>query len=418
MSDDRPAISDRGRRTKVIILLLVIIAVTVIVIADKFQRSGVFGPGLPSGLPGDGLSSTSAGAKRITGYVGAAVCSECHPSESALHARSGHRRTLWPARSDQNPVVAWLDGKTWQDPEVPEITWSYHVKDGQLVAERMDDGRSESLALDYGLGSGRHGVTFVALRPSSVPRLGPQGVEHRLSYFADGQLLAITPGQEKLKKDQLEPRDVHSGRPLAPERLQQCFKCHSTLTSTLAGNRLETSTLIPNVSCERCHGPGQAHVEAARHGHERLTMPMGYERAEPWVEVNLCGECHRLPRLVSSSSISPDNSGIVRFQGVGVSMSACYAKGVGGLRCTTCHDPHDRASRDHSHYEAACLSCHRSAQTQKACPISPAVNCINCHMPRREVRGNGAFTDHWIRKPPRTRPDPRQSKAATISSTL
>ena len=80
-------------------------------------------------------------------------------------------------------------------------------------------------------------------------------------------------------------------------------------------------------------------------------------------------------------------------------MSACYAKGVGGLRCTTCHDPHDRASSDHTHYETACLNCHRSAPAQKACPISPAANCIGCHMPRREVRGNGTFTDHWIRKP-------------------
>jgi Cytochrome c554 and c-prime len=398
MSLDRPATLDCGHRTRKGIVLLAIIGVSVIIIAEEFRRSSV--PRAPDQASSERVlaSSTIAGAERITGYVGAAACSECHPGEAALYARSGHRRTLWPATADQNPVVAWLDGKTWTDPEVPEISWSYQVKDGQLTAWRAVDGRSETFPLDFGFGSGTRGVTFVALRAGADPGISPGGIEHRLSYFADGPSLGITPGQEKLKGGRLDPRDVHSGKPMGPELTQQCFNCHSTLTSTLPGNRLETTTLIPNVSCERCHGPGRAHVEAARSGHDGLTMPMGYDRAQPWAEVNLCGECHRLPRFVSSSSINPDNTGIVRFQGVGVAMSACYAKGLGSLRCTTCHDPHDRASRDHSHYEAACLSCHRSAQAQKACPISPAANCVGCHMPRREVRGNGVFTDHWIRK--------------------
>ena len=144
-------------------------------------------------------------------------------------------------------------------------------------------------------------------------------------------------------------------------------------------------------------------------------MQMGYDRAEPWAEVNLCGECHRLPRLVSGSSINPANPAIVRFQGVGVSMSACYAKGEGGLRCTTCHDPHDRASSDQSHYEAVCLSCHRSSQAQKTCPISPAANCVSCHMPKCNIRGNGVFTDHWIRKSTAPRADLPKSDAARKS---
>ncbi len=376
------------------------------------------GPTVPATWPRARPSSTLAGAERITGYVGAAACRECHPGESALYARSGHRRTLWPATADQNPVVAWLDGKTGKDPEAPEITWSYHVKDGRLVAGSTAGGRTESLPLDYGFGSGKHGVTFVALRPGNVPGLGPAGLEHRLSYFADGPSVAITPGQERRKGDKLEPHDVPSGRPMDPEHIQQCFQCHSTLTSTVPANRLDPSTLVPNVSCERCHGPGRAHIEAARLRRDDLTMRMGHERAEPWVEVNLCGECHRLPRLVSGPSIRPDNPGIVRFQGVGLSMSACYANGQGGLRCTTCHDPHDRASSDHAHYEAACLSCHRSAPAQKACPVSPAADCIGCHMPRREVSGNGTFTDHWIRKPDPTHPGPPKREAARTSSIL
>ena len=65
-------------------------------------------------------------------------------------------------------------------------------------------------------------------------------------------------------------------------------------------SRLETATLFPNVSCERCHGPGRDHVEAARRGEDRPAHAQwGTILYHPWVEVNLCGECHRLPRFVS-----------------------------------------------------------------------------------------------------------------------
>ena len=300
------------------------------------------------------------------------------------------------------------------DPTNPHVKWSYHVRDKRLVVERTAGDRTETLALDYGLGSGRHGVTFVAIQGEKT-KVDPSGIEHRLSYLADSPRLAITPGQEATRQDQPSGKAAGAtvfGRPLGPDNLKACLRCHATVTSTAFPNRLDAATLVPNVSCERCHGPGREHVDAARRGETELNMPMGHEPAQPWMEVNRCGECHRLPRLVSDSSIRPENPGIVRFQGVGISMSACYAKGEGRLRCTTCHDPHDRPSRDQVHYEAACLSCHRSAPAQKACPVSPTANCVGCHMPRREVPGNGTFTDHWIRKPP-----PAQAKAVTSGVT-
>jgi hypothetical protein len=337
--------------------------------------------------------------ERITSYVGGAACRECHPGESALYARSGHHRTLWPVEPGRHPVVAWLDGKKTKDPSLPGVTWSHQLRDGRLVVERAEGDRTDVLPLDYGFGSGTHGVTFIALPGGPHPEPDPSGLEYRLSYFTDGRQFGITPGQDR---PEAHPDQRHApafGRSLAADQLQQCFACHSTLTSTLARNRLELATLIPNVSCERCHGPGRAHVAAARRGESELPMRMGYDRVEPSVELGLCGECHRLPRALSPAQIRPDNLGIVRFQPVGLSMSACYADGLSGLRCVSCHDPHDRVATEHSAYEAVCLSCHQAGSKQPACPVSPATKCIDCHMPRRQVGENGAFTDHWIRKP-------------------
>jgi Cytochrome c554 and c-prime len=418
MVDDLPSGSRRGRRVGTLVFLAAIILAAVVTIVESWPWRQ---PNLEplSRAAGDPSSWSGSGQERIANYVGEAACLECHPGESALQARSGHDRTL--RRAEQSPIVAWLNGRSVSDPEDPDVRWSYHVRDKRLLVERTIAGRTGSLALDFALGSGKHGLTFVAI-PGGEPELDPSGVEHRLSYLANSPRLAITPGQEGSPRQQHHGDFAHSigfGRLLGPAKLQQCFGCHATLTSTFARNQLETATLLPNVSCERCHGPGRDHVDAARTGQTDLSMRMGHNRVQPWVEVNLCGECHRLPKSISMSTVNPDNPGIVRFQGVGVSMSACYAKGLGGLRCTTCHDPHDRASSDHAHYEAACLSCHRAAEAQKACPISPAANCIGCHMPRRDIAGNGAFTDHWIRKPgPRAREsaNPPKVEPATTSS--
>ena len=351
-------------------------------------------------------SSTGSAQERTAKYVGQASCSECHPGESALQRRSGHARTLGLAA--QSPIIEWLNGKSKSDPNYPDIQWSYQVRDKRLVVDRTRGVGTDSLLLDYAVGSGKHGVTFVAVQDGKTES-GPTGIEHRVSYLASSPRLAITPGQEGSQRD---PHDsvaaerVGFGHRMGVDQLRQCFGCHSTVTSTAAPGLLDIATLLPNVSCERCHGPAGDHVDAARRGETDLTMPMGREPVQPAVEVNLCGQCHRVPRLVSGPSISPDNPGIVRFQGVGIMMSACFAKGEGNLRCTTCHDPHDRASADHRYYDAACRSCHQSAPAQKACPISPAANCVDCHMPRREIRGNGVFTDHWIRKPGSTRTVP------------
>jgi hypothetical protein len=421
MVDDLPSGSRRVRRVGTLVFLTAIILAAVVMIVESWPWRREPKPEPLARSSGDPSPSLGSGQERIANYVGEAACLECHPGESALQGRSGHARTL--RRAERGPIIAWLNGKSVSDPEHPDVRWSYQVRDKRLIVERNIGGRIETLALDYALGSGKHGLTFVAI-PGERPELDPSGVEHRLSYFANSPRIAITPGQEGSPRQQNHGDTAESigfGRPFGPARLQECFGCHATLTSTFARNRLETTTLLPNVSCERCHGPGRDHVDAARRGETDLNMRMGHDRVQPWVEVNLCGECHRLPRSIPASSIRPDNPGIVRFQGVGVSMSACFAKGLGGLRCTTCHDPHDRASSDHTHYEAACLSCHRSAPAEKACPISPAKNCIGCHMPRRDVSGNGTFTDHWIRKPdamPRAGADAPRTGPAATSSTL
>jgi predicted CXXCH cytochrome family protein len=332
-------------------------------------------------------------------YVGATTCRECHPGEAAAFARSGHAQTLRRAGSD--PIAQRLDGQTIEDPERPGVVWSYQLRNGALSVDRREHGKAESFPIEFTFGSGHVGFTFVT---TTKPGTGtpPVGIEHRLSYLAVGRKLGITPGQQAESVAEPGTKIVPQGRLLGEPQILQCFKCHVTTTSSRDLQLLDTSAMIPNVTCERCHGPGGEHIEAARRGVRdgELRMLLGLDRASPSEQITACGECHRSPDSVAMGSLDPDNLQIIRFQPIGLAKSKCFQGGTSGLSCTRCHDPHARVSQNTAAYEAVCLECHQSAgEAKMLCPVSPAKDCVGCHMPRRGVTAEFQFTNHWIQVP-------------------
>jgi hypothetical protein len=328
----------------------------------------------------------SPGGESSGPYIGSRVCGECHAGASALYHRSGHARALRPAA--RHRVARGLHGQTVADPEKPGVTWSYALRDGEFRVERKEAGAVERFVLDYAFGSDHHATTFVTLTDASAPRL----LEHRLTHYAADDSLGITPGQSA---EQPLPGTGPNGRELSPNETVKCFRCHSTRTS-VEGTSLDLRELIPNVSCERCHGPGRAHVAAARAGRQDLSMPFAYENWTAESQLALCGQCHRHPSRAPAGVIRPEDTSLARFQPVGISVSKCYTQSGGTFSCVTCHDPHGRASSDRAGYEPACLKCHEPTG-KVACPVSPRSGCIDCHMPKVDSGQHVMFTDHWIR---------------------
>jgi hypothetical protein len=246
--------------------------------------------------------------------------------------------------------------------------------------------------LDLNFGSGHHATTFVTLMDPAPAR--PVALEHRLTYFAQTRSLDVTPGQTLAMPDRAK---TPIGLFHSPMETFKCFKCHATVISARGPAALDLATMVPNVSCERCHGPGQAHVAAARRGAgaEELAMPFGPSRWTADDQMRLCGQCHRHPDTGDPARIRRDNPEIVRFQPVGLMQSACYRGSRGALSCVTCHDPHARVSAGQATYESACLACH-GKPSQPRCPVAPQTGCIGCHMPRRDAGQKVLFVDHWI----------------------
>jgi hypothetical protein len=336
-------------------------------------------------------------------YIGSRVCAECHPGEAALHSRSGHALTLRPAA--RWAAARRLDGMTVADPELPEVRWSYRYRDGRLSIARRAGNQVEECLAEYAFGSGHHATTFVSVIDPTIPAI----LEHRLTYFTSERVLALTPGHEtKPPPPGLTP---HGGVP-PPRDARSCFACHATQVSARERPGIDEATMIPNVSCERCHGPGRAHVAAARRGaaESELALPLGPDR---WTAAELlqsCGACHRHPAGPRPEQIRPDDPTLARFQPIGLMLSRCYRQSAGALHCLTCHDPHARASSNRAGYDAVCLECHggpaRAAESTPspptagvACSVSPGSRCVECHMPRVAVDSGRhiLLSDHWIR---------------------
>jgi hypothetical protein len=365
-------------------------------------------------------------------YIGPQVCAECHPGEVALHARSGHARTLRPAGLRRS-LARRLDGTRIADPELPEVLWSYRYRDGQLHLARQDRGRTEECILEYAFGSGHHATTFVSVIDPRTPSI----LEHRLTYYAQEGALGLTPGHET--KPPMPGLTPHGGVPPARDA-RDCFACHTTQVSARGGQGIDESTMIPNVTCERCHGPGRAHVAAARRGapESELALPFGPDRWTTEELLQFCGSCHRHPTGPRPEQIRRGDPVLARFQPIGLMLSKCYRSSAGALSCVTCHDPHARASSNRAEYDAICQNCHggpagsaklerlatelrrrdgtppnppflrggkgtETAQTPSlstpgvVCPVSPRERCVECHMPRVDVGHHLLLSDHWIR---------------------
>jgi Cytochrome c554 and c-prime len=324
-------------------------------------------------------------------YVGDPACSECHPGEAAHHSRSGHSRTL--RRAAGTKLARELNGIATEDPERPGVIWKYSLQNDQFWTERTENETVDRFVIEYAFGSGRFATTFVTMLDRDPRR--PVCSEHRLTFFAHTHAPGLTPG---LSLAGHAAGNTDRGRVNSTEDTLNCFRCHTTVISDRGDDVLDLATMIPNVSCERCHGPARAHVDAAHHGESGriLRMPFGPGRSTTNEQLQLCGRCHRLPAMITPGAIRVDNPNLIRHQPVGLVQSACFKRSNRALNCVTCHDPHARASSDRTAYEHVCLSCH-GANPGTTCSVSPRSGCIDCHMPRRDATRGMMMTDHWIR---------------------
>src|SRR5207247_8845526 len=96
-----------------------------------------------------------------------------------------------------------------------------------------------SARIEYGFGSGKIGMTYVAIKDPD------HALEMRMSLFPRTREWYLTPGQERVVDDEL-------GAPHDAEVSKKCFLCHAT---ALEAGSIRPDRRLFGVGCEGCHGP-------------------------------------------------------------------------------------------------------------------------------------------------------------------
>lgn len=325
-------------------------------------------------------------------YVGNDACAPCHAEEFKKHHGGRHDRSLQLATASE------LGGLKPAVGPVPGTRLKLDAQGDDFVLRGPGN---PDVKFDLVLGSGKVGITFVSLHDDGTL------TESAQSWIPSEKRWYKTPGQEYADAEQ-------TGQRHPADASRKCLTCH---TVTIPEQSLMPERRFFGVGCETCHGPGSAHIEAAKRKDPNLLMKRLQDLTPREINEE-CGKCHRSFDGVGAGGIEVTMTN--RFQAYGLMQSPCFEKGGEKLSCLTCHDPHDNLETNPRHYDIVCMTCHSPGaklappevpqeRAEFVCPVNPNQKCTSCHMPKRKVfPKSNIFTnmaDHLIwaygRKNPR-----------------
>jgi hypothetical protein len=360
-------------------------------------------------------------------FVGDAACLSCHRDQGTSYLHTSHHLTSQPANKDSilgsfhegSNVLMIADPATATDN--PGLYFKMEAKPNGFyqtaVAGWPGQLKTRTERMDIVIGSGVRGQSYLYWH-------GDRLYELPVSYWSDGIRWINSPG--------FKDGTMIFSRAVIP----RCMECHATFAQARSpdplSNQYDPASLVTGVACERCHGPGEAHIalhQAQQTGTrvdsstEAIFNPAKFSRDR---QVDLCALCHngiRSEELVPAFSyvlgksldnyLHPNEGDLaahpdVHGNQVGLlEKSRCYVSSP-NMSCSTCHDVH-HPERAAAAYSDRCLSCHQveSCGMSKTMGHKIAENCIDCHMPVESTNAIASETagqvirpkmrNHWIK---------------------
>jgi tetratricopeptide (TPR) repeat protein len=376
-------------------------------------------------------------------YVGDAACAQCHLGQAETFRQHPMGRSLAPlktaASQDRYDEAAGNPFK--------QLGVEFHVeRQGERVRHKAlrRDGQGHELAelddeVEFVLGSGTRGKSYLINHNGYL-------FQSPISWFTQKQTWDLSPGYVYL----------YPGRRAVAVECLFCHCNHADAVEDTLNRFREPIFQGYAVGCERCHGPGELHVQSRQRGDAPADLDdtiVNPGQLKPLLRDSVCEQCHlqgeaRVARHGRRPFDYRPGLPLYAFQAVferrpelaqerkavgqveQMYESHCYKESKGTLGCISCHDPHELpASRTAvAYYRNRCSACHQEAKAgdgapgvgdeKKACSLARDVrqkkngnNCVACHMPRGNTDvAHTALTDHRIlrdpqledRSPPRT----------------
>ncbi len=356
-------------------------------------------------------------------FVGGATCRPCHAETWSTYSHTGMGRSWYPL-ADAPVIENWTTGNTLDVNATGLRYRMFRREEKFFMRQSLVDAKGRETAVDerelvWVVGSGNHSRTYLVTD-------GAKLFQAPICWYTKDALWDLCPGYEQ------------NNDYFAREIDRTCVFCHNARMERLPGTRNAYAEPIPHgIDCERCHGPGQLHVDRWAQGE----TPTGQgdpaivnpKRLTAKLRMEICFQCH-LGDSKSTERVGrydaaledwrpgwPITKGMVPFRfsettphAYGLSaqvdrmlLSRCFVLSEGRLECVTCHNPHVtvyRKDRPPDFFTAKCLGCHANdactAPTKTRQATSPPDDCVRCHMRKGEASDlrHEEFTDHWIRR--------------------
>ena len=184
----------------------------------------------------------------------------------------------------------------------------------------------------------------------------------------------------------------------------ECMSCHNATPEFVLGSENKYHSVPQGIDCERCHGPGELHVQRMLKGElVDTSIHIDYSIVNPKklsldAQFQICMRCHLQGNTVLSEGKSfldfkpgmelseimtvfvpryeDDNTFIMASHVDRLKQSSCFTNSE--MNCITCHNPHHSVQKESPNYfNDKCLSCHDDCKDE----FRENDNCIACHMP-------------------------------------
>jgi hypothetical protein len=362
-----------------------------------------------------------------SGYIGSKACSECHSEIYRRFSQTSMGRSMSPVTP---AFLKSIPSSAVYRNQQLNRRFEVFTRDEKLYQSESgigtDGGESFRSAheLEWIIGAGANGFGAILQEDHHL-------FQAPLSFYSKTRNWEPSPGYEFT--------DLGFNRPITPG----CISCHSGRPNAVPGSDGEfESTPFSElaIGCERCHGPGGAHVQlmtgAAVPGSQkgdsanvRDTRIVNPTHLSPYLADNICMACHQtgdvrvlkpgktyqdirpghpLDDTLSILMIPPTRDSPPSADHVehyySMTLSKCYRASQGRLSCITCHDPHVEPSQEEApaYFNGKCLACHTSQSCKLPVPVrmqrEPVKGCIGCHMPKRDIQviSHSSATNHRI----------------------